>query len=97
MTTLMMKPALNVACNLLNSSWQAVLLCSALTALLLAPLSTLHAADEAFETSAPLTNPSITTSSPTPSTPLLVKRWHWMLEVESGPQVKVAAGKASAK
>jgi len=46
-----MKPSLTVACISLKSPWQAVSLRSALTALLLAPLAALHAA----ETLLPLT------------------------------------------
>jgi hypothetical protein len=38
-----MKPTLTVACISLKSAWQAVLLRSALTALLLAPLAVLRA------------------------------------------------------
>ncbi len=40
-----MKPTLIVACISWKSAWQALLLRSALTALLLAPLGVLHAAD----------------------------------------------------
>ena len=45
MTTPMMEPTLTVACFLLKSAWQAVSLRSALTALLLAPLAALPAAE----------------------------------------------------
>lgn len=45
MKMLIMKPTLTVACISLKSVWQAVFLRSALTALLLAPFATLHAAD----------------------------------------------------
>jgi hypothetical protein len=42
-----MKHTLTVACFFLKSAWQAVFLRSALTALLIAPLAALHAADSA--------------------------------------------------
>ena len=47
MNPLTMKTTLTVACVFLKSAWQAVSLCSALTALLLAPMAVLHAADTA--------------------------------------------------
>ncbi len=48
-----MNPALTVACTLLKSAWHAVVLRTALTALLLAPLAPLHAADAPSKTEKP--------------------------------------------
>jgi hypothetical protein len=41
-----MKHTITIACTILKSIWQAVFLRSALTALLLAPLAALHAAEK---------------------------------------------------